>query len=143
MPHLFDALRLKGVTFTTGSAVRRCASIHAPTAWPDWHWSILEHAAGRRRVGLHRGRRRDARGADFTRGPGRLERGLSNRWSVSPGSSTARRGLPAFNWLHAGRKGSTYRPWSGQGMVAPKDGGWQTLAPSVTTSPTTTRCRRN
>jgi 2,4-dienoyl-CoA reductase-like NADH-dependent reductase (Old Yellow Enzyme family) len=33
---------------------------------------------------------------------------------------------------HAGRKASTYRPWSSfKGEVAPEDGGWQTLGPSA------------
>jgi 2,4-dienoyl-CoA reductase-like NADH-dependent reductase (Old Yellow Enzyme family) len=32
---------------------------------------------------------------------------------------------------HAGRKASTYRPWSGEGVVAPEAGGWpNVLAPS-------------
>ena len=29
---------------------------------------------------------------------------------------------------HAGRKGSTYRPWSGSGSVPAADGGWQTIS---------------
>jgi 2,4-dienoyl-CoA reductase-like NADH-dependent reductase (Old Yellow Enzyme family) len=32
---------------------------------------------------------------------------------------------------HAGRKGSTYRPWDGQGMVPIDAGGWQPVAPSA------------
>jgi 2,4-dienoyl-CoA reductase-like NADH-dependent reductase (Old Yellow Enzyme family) len=32
---------------------------------------------------------------------------------------------------HAGRKASTFRPWSGSGAVAEADGGWQTVAPSA------------
>ncbi len=31
---------------------------------------------------------------------------------------------------HAGRKASTFSPWKGSGEVEPKDGGWETLAPS-------------
>lgn len=30
---------------------------------------------------------------------------------------------------HAGRKGSTFRPWDGQGAVPPADGGWQPVGP--------------
>ncbi len=36
---------------------------------------------------------------------------------------------------HAGRKGSTYRDWSGKGTQAIADGGWQTLAPSAVAFP--------
>ena len=33
---------------------------------------------------------------------------------------------------HAGRKGSTQRPWDGHGAVAPEDGGWTPVAPGAT-----------
>src|SRR5271168_850318 len=32
---------------------------------------------------------------------------------------------------HAGRKGSTRRPWDGPGAVPPEAGGWQPVAPSA------------
>lgn len=32
---------------------------------------------------------------------------------------------------HAGRKASKQRPWEGEDYVKPKDGGWQTVAPSA------------
>ncbi|GER88803.1 oxidoreductase [Dictyobacter vulcani] len=32
---------------------------------------------------------------------------------------------------HAGRKASTFRPWSGSGEVTKENGGWQTIAPSA------------
>jgi len=33
---------------------------------------------------------------------------------------------------HSGRKGSTYRPWSGDGVIAPENGGWTgVVAPSA------------
>ncbi len=38
--------------------------------------------------------------------------------------------VPAIQLAHAGRKASTYRPWSGKGEVASADGGWETIAPS-------------
>jgi len=39
-------------------------------------------------------------------------------------------GVPAIQLAHAGRKASTYRPWSGSGELAPEEGKWQTVAPS-------------
>ena len=39
--------------------------------------------------------------------------------------------VPAMQLAHAGRKGSTYRPWSGDGAIALKDGGWVPVAPSA------------
>ena len=38
--------------------------------------------------------------------------------------------VPAIQLAHAGRKASTYRPWSGRGEVSRADGRWETVAPS-------------
>ncbi len=38
--------------------------------------------------------------------------------------------VPAIQLAHAGRKASTYRPWSGHGEVSVEDGRWETVAPS-------------
>lgn len=38
---------------------------------------------------------------------------------------------PAIQLAHAGRKASTYRPWSGHGEVSVADGRWQTVGPSA------------
>jgi 2,4-dienoyl-CoA reductase-like NADH-dependent reductase (Old Yellow Enzyme family) len=38
--------------------------------------------------------------------------------------------VPAIQLAHAGRKASTYRPWSGSGEISLAQGGWQTIAPS-------------
>lgn len=39
--------------------------------------------------------------------------------------------VPAIQLAHAGRKASTYRPWSGKGEIPAAQGGWQTIAPSA------------
>jgi 2,4-dienoyl-CoA reductase-like NADH-dependent reductase (Old Yellow Enzyme family) len=40
--------------------------------------------------------------------------------------------VPGIQLAHAGRKGSTFKPWSRMhGTVAPEDGGWQAVAPSA------------
>jgi 2,4-dienoyl-CoA reductase-like NADH-dependent reductase (Old Yellow Enzyme family) len=38
--------------------------------------------------------------------------------------------VPGIQLAHAGRKGSTARPWSGAGAIAPAEGGWQPVGPS-------------
>jgi 2,4-dienoyl-CoA reductase-like NADH-dependent reductase (Old Yellow Enzyme family) len=38
--------------------------------------------------------------------------------------------VAAIQLAHAGRKGSTRRPWDGPGAVPQEDGGWQPVAPS-------------
>src|SRR5947209_5333456 len=39
--------------------------------------------------------------------------------------------VPGIQLAHAGRKGSTYRPWSGHGEIPVEKGRWQTVAPSA------------
>ncbi|HET6184770.1 MAG TPA: NADH:flavin oxidoreductase/NADH oxidase [Acetobacteraceae bacterium] len=38
--------------------------------------------------------------------------------------------VPAIQLAHAGRKGSSKRPWEGGGVILPDQGGWVPLAPS-------------
>lgn len=40
--------------------------------------------------------------------------------------------VPAIQLAHAGRKASTSRPWDGNYVVAPEQGGWTPVAPSET-----------
>jgi len=37
----------------------------------------------------------------------------------------------AIQLAHAGRKASSHTPWDGGQLIAPQDGGWQTVAPSA------------
>lgn len=39
--------------------------------------------------------------------------------------------VPAIQLAHAGRKASTYRPWSGSGEISLEEGRWETIAPSA------------
>jgi 2,4-dienoyl-CoA reductase-like NADH-dependent reductase (Old Yellow Enzyme family) len=39
--------------------------------------------------------------------------------------------IAGIQLAHAGRKGSTFRPWSGQGAVSEAEGGWTPVAPSA------------
>src|SRR5438132_4532696 len=39
--------------------------------------------------------------------------------------------VPGIQLAHAGRKGSTYRPWSGSGEIPVEKGRWQTIGPSA------------
>ena len=51
-------------------------------------------------------------------------------WSGLRALSTRMAPLPD-SAAHAGRKASTYRPWSGKGAVSVADGGWRPLGPSA------------
>ena len=45
---------------------------------------------------------------------------------------TAQGSVPGVQLAHAGRKASTYRPWSGEDMVPENEGGWPVVGPSAT-----------
>jgi 2,4-dienoyl-CoA reductase-like NADH-dependent reductase (Old Yellow Enzyme family) len=44
---------------------------------------------------------------------------------------TAQGSVPGVQLAHAGRKASTYRPWSGEGAVPESEGGWPVVGPSA------------
>ncbi len=53
-------------------------------------------------------------------------------WTPIVASIRSRGAVPAVQLAHAGRKASTWSPFSGRrGTVAEADGGWQTVAPSA------------
>jgi 2,4-dienoyl-CoA reductase-like NADH-dependent reductase (Old Yellow Enzyme family) len=45
---------------------------------------------------------------------------------------TAQGSVPGVQLAHAGRKASTYRPWSGEGAVPESEGGWPVVGPDGT-----------
>ncbi|UOV99900.1 tRNA-dihydrouridine synthase [Agrococcus sp. SCSIO52902] len=49
-------------------------------------------------------------------------------WAVIAERIRAHGAVPAIQLAHAGRKASTYRPWSGRGSVPQGEGGWQTVS---------------
>ena len=51
-------------------------------------------------------------------------------WQRIAAFVAAQGAVPGMQLAHAGRKGSTRRPWEGTGHVEPADGGWQTVGPS-------------
>jgi 2,4-dienoyl-CoA reductase-like NADH-dependent reductase (Old Yellow Enzyme family) len=131
--HLFDPLTLRGLTFPNRIIVSPMCQYSSTDGFAnDWHFVHL----GSRAVG--------GAGLVFTeatavsaegrispedlgiwddRHTGGLERIV--RFVKAQG---ARAGIQL---AHAGRKGSTYRPWGGRhGAVPPSDGGWQPVGPT-------------
>lgn len=49
-------------------------------------------------------------------------------WEAVVDSVHLNGGKLGIQLAHAGRKGSTYRPWSGSGSVPESDGGWETVS---------------
>src|SRR5689334_16622278 len=133
MPHLFEPLAIRGVTFPNRVFVSpMCEYSSADGFASDWH---LVHL-GSRAVG--------GAGLVFTEATavtpeGRItpeDLGIWKDEHVDPLARIVRfihaEGARAGMQLaHAGRKGSTHRPWSGQGAIAENAGGWVVPAPSA------------
>ncbi|HZV21869.1 MAG TPA: NADH:flavin oxidoreductase/NADH oxidase [Hyphomicrobiales bacterium] len=133
MKHLFSELRLRGVTLANRIAVSPMCQYSCSDGYAnEWHFVHL----GSRAVG--------GAGLVFTEAAavtpeGRISPQDLGVWSEAhfePLEKIARfienqGAVPGVQLAHAGRKGSTYRPWSGNGMVPTSEGGWQPVAPSA------------
>jgi 2,4-dienoyl-CoA reductase-like NADH-dependent reductase (Old Yellow Enzyme family) len=131
MPGLFDPLALRGVTFPNRIFVSpMCQYSCADGVATDWH---LVHL-GARAVG---GAGLVMTEATAVLPEGRISPEDLGLWNDAQAEALA----PVIHFIrqqgrvagiqlaHAGRKGSTLRPWSGQGAVAPAGGGWTPVGP--------------
>jgi 2,4-dienoyl-CoA reductase-like NADH-dependent reductase (Old Yellow Enzyme family) len=133
VPNLFDALRLRGVEFRSRIFVSPMCQYSSEDGFAnDWH---LVHL-GARAVG---GAALVLTEATAVLPEGRIspqDLGIWRDEHVEPLARITRfihgqGGHSGMQLAHAGRKGSTYRPWAGRtGSVAPADGGWTAVAPS-------------
>jgi 2,4-dienoyl-CoA reductase-like NADH-dependent reductase (Old Yellow Enzyme family) len=133
MAHIFDPLPIRGVTLPNRIGVSPMCEYSSVDGFAnDWH---LVHL-GSRAVG---GAGLVLTEATAVTPEGRITPEDLGIWSDAHIEFLARivrflksQGtVPGMQLAHAGRKGSTYRPWSGYGGVAPKDGGWAPAAPSA------------
>jgi 2,4-dienoyl-CoA reductase-like NADH-dependent reductase (Old Yellow Enzyme family) len=133
MAHLFDSLSIRGITLSNRIVVSPMCEYSSKDGFAnDWH---LVHL-GSRAVG--------GAGLIFTEATavspeGRISPEDLGIWSDAHIEFLARivrflknQGtVPGIQLAHAGRKGSTYRPWAGNGAIPLKDGGWVPVAPSA------------
>jgi len=133
VPHLFDALDLRGVTLRNRIVVSPMCQYSSEDGFAnDWHFTHL----GSRAVG---GAALVLTEATAVTPEGRIspqDLGLYRDEHVEPLARIVRfvheRGALAGTQLaHAGRKGSTGRPWESLSAVAPAAGGWTPIAPTA------------
>lgn len=136
VPHLFEALTIRGVTFRNRIAVSPMCQYSATDGLAnDWH---LVHL-GSRAVG---GAGLVIVEATAVEAAGRISPQDLGLWSDAQSEPLARiarflkqhGAVPGIQLAHAGRKASTPRPWERQlaEPLAPADGGWSPiLAPSA------------
>lgn len=134
MPHLFDPLTLRSVTFPNRVFVSPMCEYSATDGFVnDWHFVHL----GSRAVG---GAGLVMTEATAITPEGRISPEDIGLWSdahIEPIARIVRfihaqGSIAGMQLAHAGRKASTYRPWSGDGAVPVADGGWtNVVAPSA------------
>jgi 2,4-dienoyl-CoA reductase-like NADH-dependent reductase (Old Yellow Enzyme family) len=132
MSHLFEPLTLRGLTLANRIAVSPMCQYSAFDGLAnDWHFV---HLASRAVGGA---------GLVFTEAAavtaaGRISPEDLGIWHDVHGAALERsvrfiktQGSAAgIQLAHAGRKGSTHRPWSGAGAVPEEDGGWEPIGPT-------------
>src|SRR5450755_2008376 len=134
MPHLFDPLSIRDVTFANRVFVSPMCEYSSSDGYAsDWH---LVHL-GSRAVG---GAGLVLTEATAVLPEGRISPQDLGIWKddhIEPLARIVRfihgQGSAAGMQLaHAGRKASTYRPWEGNGAIAKSAGGWErVVAPSA------------
>jgi 2,4-dienoyl-CoA reductase-like NADH-dependent reductase (Old Yellow Enzyme family) len=134
MPHLFDSLSIRDITFANRVFVSPMCEYSSTDGYAtDWH---LVHL-GRRAVG---GAGLVMTEATAVLPEGRISPQDLGIWKddhIEPLARIVRfihgQGSAAGMQLaHAGRKASTYRPWEGNGAIAKSAGGWErVVAPSA------------
>jgi 2,4-dienoyl-CoA reductase-like NADH-dependent reductase (Old Yellow Enzyme family) len=134
MPQLFDPLKVRSITFPNRIAVSPMCQYSCDNGMAsDWH---LVHL-GSRAVG---GAGLVFCEATAVEARGRISPEDLGLWSDAQIEPLARitrfvrsqGSMAGIQLAHAGRKASTYRPWSGQGMIPASLGGWSNVvAPSA------------
>jgi 2,4-dienoyl-CoA reductase-like NADH-dependent reductase (Old Yellow Enzyme family) len=134
MPHLFEPLTVRGVTFANRIFVSPMCEYSSEDGFAnDWHFVHL----GSRAVG--------GAGLVFTEATavtpeGRISPQDLGIWKDDHVDMLARivhfmhaqGSVAGMQLAHAGRKASTHRPWSGNGAIGEAEGGWtNVLAPTA------------
>lgn len=133
MPTLFDELTLRGLTLRNRIMVSPMCEYSSQDGHAnDWHVVHL----GSRAVG---GAGLILTEATAVTAEGRISPEDLGIWSDGHIEALARitrfirtqKRAAGIQLAHAGRKGSTKRPWSGSGAVHVDDGGWEPVAPTA------------
>jgi 2,4-dienoyl-CoA reductase-like NADH-dependent reductase (Old Yellow Enzyme family) len=131
MPHLFEPLGLRGLTLDNRVLVSPMCQYSSVDGFSnDWHFvHLASRAVGGAAVVFTE--------AAAVTADGRISPQDLGIWDDShvPGLSRIVRfvreqnGVAGMQLAHAGRKGSTVRPWEGSGVVLPSAGGWVPVGP--------------
>jgi 2,4-dienoyl-CoA reductase-like NADH-dependent reductase (Old Yellow Enzyme family) len=135
MSQLFSPITLRGLTLSNRIMVSPMCQYSAEDgSATDWHFTHINSLAlsGAAMFCIE---------ATHVEATGRITHGClglysdANEAALKPILAAARRhskAAIAMQLAHAGRKGSSARPWEGGQLLPPEKGGWQTDGPSAT-----------
>ena len=132
MSRLFTPLRLRGTTFRNRAwAAPMCQYSSVDGRLSDWHLAHLGSLArGGAGLVLTEAAAIAPEGRISPYDAGIWTDEQAGDWERIVGFVADQGAVPGIQLAHAGRKGSTQRPWDGDGYVQPADGGWPTVGPS-------------
>lgn len=131
-PYLFRPLTIRSVTIKNRIMLSPMCQYSAQDGeMNDWHFAHLgARAMGGAGVVCTEATHIEARGRITPFCAGLWNQLQRERMKRIAGFVASQGAVPAIQLGHAGRKGSTARPWDGGGPVPPEAGGWQTIAPT-------------
>ncbi len=132
MTHLFTPLVLRGRTARNRIWVAPMCQYSAVDGMPaDWHLVHLgARAVGGAGVVLTEATAVSPEGRISPQDTGIWDDEQAQAWRRIVTFVQAQGALAGVQLAHAGRKGSSRRPWEGRGAVAPEDGGWTPVGPT-------------
>lgn len=133
MPQLFDPLTLRGVTLRNRIGVSPMCEYSSQDGFPnDWHLVHLgSRAVGGAGLVMTEATAVEARGRISPQDAGIWSDAHIEAWARVARFVGEHGAVPGIQLAHAGRKGSTARPWEGGKGIADCDGGWEPVAPSA------------
>jgi|SRR5579871_148110 len=132
MPHLFDPLPMQSLTLAHRIVVSPMCQYSSVDGFADeWHFvHLASRAVGGAALVFTEAAAVSPDGRISPQDLGIYDEGhiagLARIVRFIHGQQT----LAGVQLAHAGRKGSTHRPWSGSGAIDRADGGWQPIGPT-------------
>jgi 2,4-dienoyl-CoA reductase-like NADH-dependent reductase (Old Yellow Enzyme family) len=132
MPHLFDTLPLRSLTLANRIVVSPMCQYSSVDGYSnDWHFVHLgTRAAGGAALVMTEASAVTAEGRISPHDLGIYQDGHVAGLARCVEFIHSQKALAGTQLAHAGRKGSTARPWDGGGMLTPAQGGWQPEGPT-------------
>src|SRR6185312_8716743 len=132
MPHLFEPLRLRDFTFANRIFVSPMCQYSSVDGYSnDWHYvHLASRAVGGAALVMTEATAVTPDGRISPHDLGIYDDGHVAGLARCVDFIHGQKVLAGTQLAHAGRKGSTARPWEGGGALSPEQGGWQPAGPT-------------